>query len=157
MKHGFSILLAEDDENDFVLFSHALEQSARANNLMITVKLVRDGTEAIEYLAGEGKFADRVEYPFPDIVVLDLKMPRLSGLDVLAWLKGHEEYRRIPKILLSGSAEERDIDEAYRLGVNTYFQKPVSLVEFRELIHLIISYWARTQRPVIRHFTRGHR
>ena len=78
-------------------------------------------------------------------------MPRLTGLNVLAWLKGHEEYRRLPKIMLSGSAEERDIEEAYRLGVNTYFQKPSSLDEFRELIHYMIGYWAHTQTPMIRH------
>ena len=84
-------------------------------------------------------------------MVLDLKMPRLDGLEVLRWLKEHPEYRRVPKILLSGSAEDRDIEEAYNLGVNTYFQKPVSLGEFRELIHHLILYWAHTQRPVIRH------
>jgi CheY-like chemotaxis protein len=85
------------------------------------------------------------------LIVLDLKMPRLTGLDVLKWLAEHPEYRRVPKVLLSGSAEERDIDAAYRLGVNTYFQKPSSLAEFREMVHLMVNYWAHTQRPVIRH------
>jgi len=151
MKRGLTMLLAEDNENDFALFGHALEHSGRLANLSIKLKRVHDGAEAISYLAAQGKFADRVTIPFPDIVVLDLKMPRLTGLDVLAWLKGHEEYRRIPKILLSGSCEQSDIDEAYRLGVNTYFQKPVGLVEFRELVHHMIFYWAHTQRPVIRH------
>ena len=87
----------------------------------------------------------------PDLIVLDLKMPQLSGLDVLRWLMDHPQYRRIPKILLSGSSEDRDIEEAYQLGVNTYFQKPGSLDEYRELIHHMISYWAHTKRPVIRH------
>jgi CheY-like chemotaxis protein len=78
-------------------------------------------------------------------------MPRLNGLDVLAWLKEHEEYQRIPKILLSGSSDESDVDEAYRLGVNTYFQKPATPNEFRELVYHIVCYWAHTQRAVIRH------
>jgi len=78
-------------------------------------------------------------------------MPGLNGLDVLAWLKEHEEYQRIPKILLSASSEECDVEEAYRLGANTFFQKPVSFREFQELVYHIVCYWAHTQRPVIRH------
>src|SRR6266566_7119274 len=101
MKRGFTLLLAEDNQNDIVLFRHAMEKSAGDAGLKIDLKVVHDGAEAIEYLSGEGPFADRRAYPFPDIMVLDLKMPRLGGLDVLAWLKGHEEYRRIPKIMLS--------------------------------------------------------
>jgi CheY-like chemotaxis protein len=145
------MLLAEDSQNDIELFKHAVQRSAAENHVEIHLEITRDGAEAIDYLSGEGIFGDRAAYPFPDIVVLDLKMPRLSGLDVLKWLKRHEKYRRIPKILLSGSAEECDIEEAYRLGVNTYFQKPAKLEDLRELIHLMIAYWAHTQRPVIRH------
>jgi len=151
MKRGFTMLLAEDSKDDVALFRHALERSARQTQLNIKLELVPDGAQAIEYLEGEGRFADRLLHPFPDIIVLDLKMPRLTGLDVLKWLKEHEDYARIPKILLSGSSEERDIDEAYRLGVNTYFQKPVSLEEFRELVHHMVCYWAHTQTPLIRH------
>jgi CheY-like chemotaxis protein len=153
MKRGFTMLLAEDDNNDVVLFRHTLAESAARNRLAINLQVVADGEEAIDYLKGAGAFADRNAHPFPDIIVLDLKMPRMTGLDVLKWLREHPEYRRIPKILLSGSCEERDIDEAYRLGVNTYFQKPASLDEYRELIHHMVSYWAHTQRPVIRHAT----
>jgi len=112
---------------------------------------VRDGAKAIEYLSGEGQFANRAAHPFPELIITDLKMPCVDGLDVLRWLAQHPEYRRVPKILLSGSSLERDIDEAYRLGANTYFQKPATLDEYRALIHQIICYWAHTQRPVIRH------
>jgi len=151
MKRGFTMLLAEDSKDEVALFSHALDRSSRQTHLNIKLEVAPDGVHAIEYLNGEGRFANRQLHPFPDIIVLDLKMPRMSGLDILRWLKGHPEYARIPKILLSGSSEERDIDEAYRLGVNTYFQKPASLDELRELVHHMICYWAHTQRPLIRH------
>ncbi len=151
MKRGLTILLAEDHENEIVLFRHAVEKSAQQLGLAIRFQAVPDGAEAIEYLSGHGQFANRAAHPFPDIIVTDLKMPRLDGLDVLRWLKDHREYRRVPKILLSGSSQERDIDEAYDLGVNTYFQKPATLDEYRALIHHIICYWAHTQRSVIRH------
>src|SRR5437016_6131604 len=151
MKSGFTILLAEDDANERALFQHAVQESAEESRVKINIQTVQDGAEAIEYLNGKGAFANRGIHPFPHLIVLDLKMPRLSGLDVLHWLKEHPEYRRVPKILLSGSCEERDVEEAYRLGANTYFQKPPSLNEFRELVHHLIQYWAHTQRPVIRH------
>ena len=151
MKRGFTILLAEDDETDAMFFRHAVGESARRCRINIDIHVVRDGEEAVAYLSGEGDFGDRQNYPFPHLIVLDLKMPRVTGLDVLRWLFEHPEYRRIPKILLSGSNEERDIESAYQLGANTYFQKPISLEEFRELVHLMVSYWAHTQRPVIRH------
>ena len=151
MKRGFTILLADDDDNDAEIFKHVVAETAQKSQIAIGICVVRDGVEAIDYLSGQGGFQDRETFPFPFLIVLVLKMPRLTGLDVLQWLAEHPEYRRVPKVLLSGSAEERDIDTAYRLGVNTYFQKPSSLTEFRVLIHLMINYWARTQRPVIRH------
>jgi CheY-like chemotaxis protein len=151
MKRGFTLLLAEDDENDIMFFKQALEESAERAAIRIRLEVTEDGEQALNYLKGEGEFRDRARYPFPDIIVTDLKMPLVNGLEVLAWLKEHEEYRRIPKILLSASCEECDVDEAYELGVNTYFQKPSSLNDYRELVYHIVCYWAHTQRPVIRH------
>ena len=151
MKRGFTLLLAEDDENDIVFFSEALEEASQKASVPIRLEVTRDGEQALCYLKGEGEFSDRKKYPFPQIIVTDLKMPLLNGLDVLAWLKEHDEYKRVPKILLSGSSEECDVDEAYRLGVNTFFQKPASLNDFRELVYYIVCYWAHTERPVIRH------
>jgi CheY-like chemotaxis protein len=107
VKLGFTMLLAEDSENDVWLFKHAVEKSAAAKGLKIRLEVTEDGGEAIEYLSGAGAFADRQKYPLPDLIVLDLKMPRFTGLDVLSWLKEHEEYRRIPKILLSLEPRER--------------------------------------------------
>ena len=150
MKRGFTLLLAEDDENDVTFFKSALEESSQKSGVPIRLVVARDGEEALAYLKGEGEFGDRTKHPFPHIVVTDLKMPRLNGLAVLAWLNEHEEYKRIPKIMLSGSSEECDVDEACRLGANTFFQKPGSLKEFHELVYHLVCYWAHTQRPVIR-------
>ena len=149
MKRGFNILLAEDDFNDKTLFEQAVEEAAEKARVRIGVHVVHNGVEAITYLAGKGDFGDRIAHPFPDLIVLDLKMPLVTGLEVLQWLQDHSEYRRIPKVLLSGSAEDRDIEEAYRLGVNTYFQKPSSFTEYRELIFHMINYWSHTKRPII--------
>jgi len=145
------MLVAEDDGNDLALFRLMVAEAAKKTGLTIYLQATRDGEETIEYLSGAGKFADRYSHPFPDIIVLDLKMPRLSGLEVLKWIKNHHEYMIIPKIMLSGSGEESDIYKAYRLCVNTYFQKPNSLEEYRELIHHLISYWAHTKRSTVKH------
>ena len=151
MKRGFTLLLVEDNRDDMLLFKHAIAKSIEKTTVPIRLAEVRDGEEAIRYLQGKKEFSDRQNHPFPDIIITDLKMPRLNGLDVLAWLKEHEEYHRIPKIVVSASCVENDIDEAYRLGANTFFQKPPELDDFRELIHSIVCYWSLTQRPVIRH------
>jgi CheY-like chemotaxis protein len=144
MKRGFTVLLAEDSEDDVFLFTRALQQSAERVCVPIRLEVTRNGSEALAYLNGEGQFGDRQRYPFPEIVVTDLKMPQVNGLEVLAWLKEHEEYHRVPKILLSGSCEEHEVDEAYRLGVNTYFQKPSSAREYNELVYHIVCYWVHT-------------
>ena len=151
MKRGFVMLVADDDANDLALLKLAVELGARKAGIRITVQAVEDGETAIAYLSGGGKFARRDIFPFPDIIVLDLKMPGLDGLDILEWLGNNDEYRRIPKIMLSGSGQERDVEEAYRLGVNTYFQKSANFDEFKELIHDMIRYWSHTERPIIKH------
>ena len=151
MKRGFTLLLVEDCGDDVLLFQHAIEKASEKTSVPIRVEVTHDGEEAIAYLKGEGVFSDRNKFPFPEIVITDLKMPRLSGLDVLAWLKEHSEYQRVPKVLMSASCMDSDVDEAYRLGVNTFFQKPAQHGEFQDLIYFLVGYWARTQRPVIRH------
>jgi CheY-like chemotaxis protein len=139
------ILVAEDDPNDFELLRRALPD----NGLQIDLQIARDGEELIEYLRGKKEFADRVRHPFPDLIVLDLKMPRLNGLDVLKWFRYHADCARLPKIMLSGSSLEKDVEEAYRLGVNTFFVKPHSLKKLRELMRRVIDYWAWSERPEV--------
>jgi CheY-like chemotaxis protein len=125
MKRGFTLLLAEDDENDVIFFKTALEESSKRTDVPVRLVVAPDGAQALEYLKGEGDFSDRTKHPFPDIIVF-------------------------PKIMLSGSKQQSDVDEAYRLGANTFFQKPVSLREFHELVYHIVCNWAHTQRPVIK-------
>ncbi len=146
MKRGFTLLLAEDNFNDATLFEHAAQTGAAVAGVKVDLYRVRDGAEAIAYLSGEGEFADKA---FPDLVVLDLKMPMVDGLEVLAWLGSHAEYRRLPKIILSGSGLEKDVEEAYKLGANTYFEKPGTLDEYRELVSHMILYWSHTKRPAL--------
>jgi CheY-like chemotaxis protein len=137
------VLLAEDNPNDIALLKHALDK----NNSNADVKVARDGEEVMEYLQGKGKYSDRLKFPFPDLLILDLKMPRMTGLEVLNWLRDNPKCAGLPKVMLSGSGLDKDVEEAYRLGVNTYFQKPSTVTELRDLIHLLINYWALSQRP----------
>ena len=142
-KQQLVILLAEDDPNDLALFRHAIIETKYSAQ----VQIVRDGEQVIKYLDGEGDFANRAAFPFPDLLVLDLKMPRVSGLEDLKWLKNHPTSVALPAIMLSGSGLDPDVEEAYRLGVNTYFTKPTELGQLRDLLKVLLDYWSRSQRP----------
>jgi CheY-like chemotaxis protein len=145
MGNKLVILAAEDDPNDLELLRHVVAE----NGVAVNFQSADDGEQLIHYLRGEGKFADRDRHPIPDIVVLDLKMPRMNGFEVLQWLRQEPGLARIPTIVLSGSGLESDIEEAYRLGANTYFTKPGQLAELRKIIGSLIDYWRRSQRPII--------
>ena len=145
-------MVAEDDSSDLTLLRHAVTNVDSSVRLQIT----RDGNELIRYLQGEADFADRDQHPVPDLIMLDLKMPQLSGFEVLKWLKHHPEYVLIPKIVLSGSTLEKDIEEAYELGANTYFTKPSSFHELEKLMRLVVGYWSESQPPVARILNRCH-
>ena len=97
--------------------------------------------------SNEGPFADCMRYPKPDLLLLDLKMPRVDGLQVLDWLAQHPEHGQLPKVMLSGSGLERDVDEAYRRGANTYFTKPTDFNHFQKLVRVTIDYWTMSERP----------
>jgi len=145
MSKKLVILVAEDDPNDLELLRHVVAD----NGVQVNFQSAHDGEQVINYLRGEGKFADRTEHPIPDIIVLDLKMPRVNGFEVLQWLRREPGLTRIPVVVLSGSGLETDIEEAYRLGANTYFTKPGQLAELRKIIGSLIDYWRRSQRPLI--------
>ena len=138
-----TILVAEDDPLDAELLKRAMKRAAITG----PVHFVKDGDEAIEYLQGHGRFADRILYPFPSVVLTDLKMPRRTGLELLDWLRKHPECRVLPAILMSGSWMPRDVDKAYHFGVNSYFRKPSTLDELTELMRLLKGYWSRTELP----------
>ena len=137
MKSPRSFLVAEDDENDVFFLQRAFQQAKIENPLLV----VRDGQEAIDYLSGDGKFSDRNLYPLPHLIILDLKMPRKTGLDVLRWLQEQPELRCLPVLVLSSSAQRTDIERAYELGANGFVVKPASLEKRVELAKLIGTFW----------------
>jgi len=137
------ILLADDSQDDIDLTLHAL----RAENLANHVYIVRDGEEALDFLFCTGPHAGRsFDHP-PKLVLLDLKMPKVDGMQVLRQLKGDARTKTIPVVLMTSSREERDMAQGYDLGVNSYFQKPVDFDEFRKAVKLLGLYWMVTNQP----------
>lgn len=132
-----TILLAEDDQNDVMLIRRAFNKSHVVN----PIACVENGEEAVAYLSGEGRFADRGEFPLPFMLLLDLKLPRLSGHEVLKWLRGQPGLRRLPVVVLTSSREPADINKAYELGANSYLVKPVVFEEFATLLKQLQVYW----------------
>jgi CheY-like chemotaxis protein len=134
----FSVLLVEDDENDVVLVMHTFKKAQILNPLQV----VTDGAEAVEYLKGDGKYEDREQWPLPELIVMDIKMPRLSGFEVLEWVKGNGgPLRRIPIVIVSGSDNPDDINRAYELGANAYMVKPMDSRGVEHLFQSITHYW----------------
>lgn len=131
------ILLVEDNPNDAELTLRALKQ----NNLANQVVLVRDGAAALEFMFGTGEYAHRFGGPKPRLVLLDLKLPKVDGLEVLRRFKADEESRRVPVVVLTSSAEERDITMTYDLGVNSYIVKPVEFESFAKSVAELGLYW----------------
>ena len=132
-----TILLAEDDENDVMLIRRAFNKSHVVN----PIACVSNGEEAVAYLAGEGQYADRIRHPLPFMMLLDLKLPRLSGHEVLKWLRSQQGLRRLPVVVLTSSREPADINRAYELGANSYLVKPVVFEEFAALLKQLQVYW----------------
>ncbi len=133
----FIMLLVEDDPNDILLIQRAFAKASLVNPL----KVVRDGEEALSYLAGTGEFADRTRSPLPSLILLDLKLPRKSGLEILQWLRQQPELKHIPVIVLTSSKESSDVARAYELGANSYLVKPVGFEGLLELVKSIGMYW----------------
>ena len=137
------ILVAEDDEND----AYMLKRAFAKNGVPMPVYICSDGEAAMAYLKGEGQFANREEFPFPRVLVTDLKMPMCSGFEVLAWLQAHPECNMIPKVVLSASNQEADVIKAYQLGANCYFTKPTSPEDLLKLVRLLHEFWSVAEMP----------
>ncbi len=134
----FSVLLVEDDLNDIFLVKRAFKMAQIRNPLQV----VTDGLEARNYLRGEGKYADREQFPLPKLIVMDIKMPRKSGFEVLEWVKKEQgPLRRIPIVIVSSSDNPADINRAYELGANAYMVKPVDFRAVEHLFDSITHYW----------------
>lgn len=141
--NNVEILLVEDNPNDVELTLHAL----RKNKLTNPIQVVRDGEEALEFIFGEGKFKERDVNYQPRVILLDLKLPKVDGIEVLRRIKADPRTRKIPVVVLTSSSEERDIVETYNLGVNSYIRKPVDFEQFTEAIRIIGMYWMLLNEP----------
>lgn len=137
------ILLVEDNQADVELTLHALAQSKIAN----PVHVARDGEEALDFLFGRGKFVRRNGQRPPRLVLLDLKLPKVDGLEVLEKIRQSEELRMIPVVVLTASKQEQDLLRSYSLGVNSYIQKPVDFDQFRQVVREIGYYWIVVNEP----------
>ena len=138
-----NILIAEDNEDDAFILTHTLNAAGLPNPVFIC----RDGQEVINYIKGDGSFSDREKYPLPGMLILDIKMPRLTGLEVLRWVRAHPGCAVIPTIILTSSAHPNDVLEAFANGVNAYFMKPPTTDEMRDLLQLIHRFWTASVLP----------
>lgn len=140
-----NILLVEDEPNDVFL----IERAFRKCDAQHVLYSVGDGEQAIAYLSGIREFEDRSKYPIPSVVLLDLKLPKRSGLEVLAWLRTrNDSMRRLPVVILTSSKQTSDINRAYELGANSYLVKPVAFDGLLDLVKAFNGYWTRfNERP----------
>ena len=137
------ILAAEDDESDRMILKLAFQKADLSRPLV----LVRDGQEAVDYLSGTGRYTDRSTYALPQLVILDLKMPRMNGFDVLAWLGKQPAFKELPAVVLSSSADESDIAKARQLGAREYFVKPHGFDKLINIAHEMQTRWLTATMP----------
>jgi CheY-like chemotaxis protein len=138
MKAKTHFLLVEDNPNDILLLRTAFQDTVDS-----TLQVVEDGEQAVAYLTGQAPYSNREQYPLPQVILLDLKMPRLSGFEFLHWLRSEasDSLRLLPVIIMSSSNLPEDINRAYALGVNTYMVKPVDWALLRQRLSALNSYW----------------
>jgi two-component system response regulator len=138
-----TILLVEDNPSDVALAKRALEKGRIVNNLVV----VEDGQEALDYLRGTGAYEGRDPTDLPALTLLDLKLPKIPGLDVLRHIRAHPLLRRTPVVILTSSREEQDLAISYDLGVNSYIRKPVDFNQFTTAIEQLGLYWLLMNEP----------
>jgi two-component system, response regulator len=139
-----AILLVEDNANDEYLTLRALKKHNVANEVVVA----RDGVEALDYLFGTGAHAGRDVRELPLVVLLDLKLPKVDGLEVLRRVRADERTRLLPVVILTSSNEERDVINGYKLGTNSYVQKPVDFAAFMDAVGQLGLYWLMLNQPV---------
>jgi CheY-like chemotaxis protein len=130
-------MIVEDREDDILLMRKAFDRAS----LTSPIQIVRSGEEAIAYLSGEGKYANRAEYPLPALILLDLKMPGMDGFEVLAWIRKQDGIRGLPVVVLTSSSEMRDVNRAYALGANSFFVKELDFQHAVDLSQILRQYW----------------
>lgn len=142
-----AILVGEDNADDVFLLKHALKKTKLEN----PVRFVSDGEEVMAYLEGEGRFADRAHHPFPGLLLLDIKMPRMDGLETLAMIRNDPRFRRLVVIILTSSNREQDINRAFDLQANSYLVKPAKPEMMPVILEQIRAYWLG-----LNHFPKCH-
>ncbi len=138
-----TILLVEDNPDDVDLTLRAFERQHITDQVVVA----RDGVEALDYLSGTGKFADRDTSVLPAVILLDLKLPNVDGLGVLRRLRADDRTKLIPVVILTSSTEESDVARGYELGANSYVRKPVDFVQFSEAVRELGQYWLLLNEP----------
>ena len=140
------VLLVEDDPNDILLTRRAFRKAEMPE----PVAVVEDGEQAVAYLSASGDYADRRAHPLPDLILLDLKLPRMSGLEVLEWLREQSSLQRLPVVVLTSSRETSDVNRAYELGANSYLLKPVTFDGLARIVSDLDRYWGELNiRPEV--------
>ena len=143
MLNQVEVLLVEDNMHDAEMTIRSLKKVNLANNLVH----VKDGEEALDFIFARGKFADREAIQFPKVILLDIKMPKVDGIEVLKQLKSNESSKAIPVVIMTSSREEQDIINSYQLGVNSYVVKPVDFEGFARAVSQLGLYWLLTNQP----------
>ena len=132
------VLFYAEDDAGFVDLLHCALAQGDFNHQVIHVP---DGEQAMLYFKGEGKFSDRERFPLPGLALIDLKMPRVNGFDLIQWLRSEEAFKQLPIVVLTVSEELRDVNRAYQLGANSFLVKPPGVTDLREMLKLVDSYW----------------
>lgn len=139
------ILMVEDDVNDQIFIRRAFKLSGAGQQ----VTIVNDGEEATDYLSGANGYADRSKYPLPGLIITDLKMPRMGGIDFLKWIYAQREFRFTPVVVLTSSSNQTDVANAFEHGAKGYMIKPVQFGELEKVIRTIVDYWRASCLPKI--------
>ena len=143
MHKALPLLVVEDDDNDLIFLRSALTREG----INHCTQVVPDGGEAIAYLNGTGKYQDRKAFPFPDIILTDLKMPRGGGFELLQWLREHQTFSNIPVVVFSGSRYGPDVDKAYKLGAKGYLAKTPRFEDLRGMLRSFYNFWSWCEKP----------
>ena len=138
-----TILLVEDEPTDAALITRAFEKAKVKNPVIHLV----DGDQVLRYLAGKGEYADRVKYPLPAVILLDLKLPGATGMQILQWMRVQGEIKRIPVVVLTSDESPKTIDSAYDLGANSYLVKPGNPAEVVRMVQTVQQYWVNLNEP----------
>lgn len=145
MEANSPILIVEDDDNDAFIVKRALLEAG----VTCPLQFSKDGLQAQAYLCGKDLYVDRAQFPLPWLIITDLKMQRMDGLELLEWLRGHSGY--IPALVLSASRQMSDVETAYRLGANAYLVKPTGFRELVDMMRLVLGFWTMSEKPQVKH------